>query len=263
MPSCPLVTDLPNEFNDEVTLLSRSYKRGTELGFHVHRQGQLLFAYRGLMQVTTATGRWLVPPQRAVWLPPLREHAIDVLADIEMRTFFVEPTRIVRQRGAEALTHEFVISVNPLLRETILAMFRPDLTASRLDLLSHVALLELPEAGDATTFIPMPSDPRARRVAELALADTHGHKDIADLASLAGLSVRTVTRLFVAETNITFKKWRQRARILAVLEMLNDPQHMIKQVARRAGYSSVAAFSSAFHTVMGITPTQYQARIDG
>ena len=34
------------------------------------------------MQVTTPKGRWLVPPDRAVWVPALSEHAIDVLADL-------------------------------------------------------------------------------------------------------------------------------------------------------------------------------------
>lgn len=245
----------------EVSLLSRSYRRGAQLGYHVHRQGQLLFAYRGLMQVTMLTGRWLVPPQRAVWLPAFREHAIDVLADIEMRTFFVEPSRIVRQCGEAALLDEFVIEVNPLLREAILAMFQPNLTAQRLDLLSHIALLELPEAGDATTFIPMPIDPRARRVAELALEDIQGLRDIDELATAAGSSARTITRLFVAQTDITFKKWRQRARILAALEMLNADNMMIKQIAHRAGYASVAAFSAAFIKVMGITPSEFQNRI--
>ncbi|MBD1550731.1 AraC family transcriptional regulator [Pseudomonas typographi] len=260
MPSA-LHLDSPLSVEMEVSLLSRSYRRGTQLGYHVHRQGQLLYAYRGLMQVTTLSGRWLVPPQRAVWLPAFREHAIDVLADIEMRTFFVEPSRIVKQCGETALQNEFVIEVNPLLRESILAMFQPNLTAQRLDLLSHIALLELPEAGDATTFIPMPTDPRARRVAELALEDIQGIRDIDELATAAGSSARTIARLFVAETDITFKKWRQRARILAALEMLNADKMMIKQIAHRAGYASVAAFSAAFIKVMGMTPSEFQGRI--
>ncbi|MEZ5765749.1 MAG: hypothetical protein R3D69_16900 [Xanthobacteraceae bacterium] len=44
-----------------------------------------------MMQVQTPRGVWLVPPERAVWVPPRLEHAIDVLSDIEMRTVYFEP----------------------------------------------------------------------------------------------------------------------------------------------------------------------------
>jgi len=74
-----------------ISTLARSYARGMRLGLHVHREAQLLFAPQGIMQVTTKKGRWLVPPQRAVWLPSRLEHSVDVLSDIEMRTLYIAP----------------------------------------------------------------------------------------------------------------------------------------------------------------------------
>src|SRR5271170_6593625 len=69
-----------------VHLVARSYAKGTRLDPHAHREAQLVYAKSGTMQVTTPKGRWLVPPDRAVWVPALLSHAIDMLADIEMRT---------------------------------------------------------------------------------------------------------------------------------------------------------------------------------
>src|SRR5260370_34788131 len=69
---------------DGVHMLARNYKKGIRLDTHMHREAQLVYAARGTMQVTTPKGRWLVPPDRAVWVPAQLEHAIDVLADIEM-----------------------------------------------------------------------------------------------------------------------------------------------------------------------------------
>jgi len=248
------IAELPS---DNIVVHARSYGRGTRLGQHVHRQAQLLFAASGVMQVTTPAGRWLVPPQRAVWLPPRLEHAVDVLADIEMRTLYIAPEWLAGGEGAARLDREFVVAVRPLLRALILALFDGMSMARRTDLVVRLALLELVEAGDPATFMPLPSDPRARRVADLVLADPAGERGLDDLADEAGTSARTVARLFPAETRLTFKQWRQRARIMAALAMLAGGDVPIKAVSARLGFSSTAAFSHAFGQVMGATPTDF------
>src|SRR3977135_690393 len=80
---------------DGVHLPQCHYKKGVRLGTHMHREAQLVYAARGTMQVTTPKGRWLVPPNRAVWVPARFEHAIDVLADIEMRTLYFYAAGVV------------------------------------------------------------------------------------------------------------------------------------------------------------------------
>ena len=60
---------------DGVHLVARHYKKGVRLDTHMHREAQLVYAARGTMQVTTPKGRWLVPPDRAVWVPARSEHA--------------------------------------------------------------------------------------------------------------------------------------------------------------------------------------------
>lgn len=233
-----------------------AYPRGTHLGLHVHREAQLLFASSGIMQVTTPKGRWLVPPARAVWLPPGIEHAVDVLADIEMRALLVPSDWLATHPEASRLNREFVVTVGPLLRETILAAFKHASNAKRIDLLVEVALFELAEDEDAATFMPLPNDARARRVADMILADPSNDRELELLAYAAGASARTITRLFSAETNLTFKEWRQRARIMAAVEALGSGKTSIKQLAAQLGFSSVAAFGHAFRQIMGMTPSE-------
>jgi AraC-like DNA-binding protein len=238
-----------------IVTLGRSYPRGTRLGWHVHREAQLLYAATGLMQVTTPRGRWLVPPARAVWVPPLLEHAVDALTDIAMRTLYFDPARVAAHEHASRLTEEFVVRMDALVREAVLALF--DATGSRARLLGELVLFELAEAADPATFIPLPTDPRARRVAELVLADPTGAHDLDALARRAGASGRTISRLFPAETALSFRKWCQRARVLAAVELLGAGEGSIKAVARRLGFSSVAAFGHAFRQVIGQTPTVF------
>src|ERR1700739_3535327 len=125
---------------DGVHLVARHYKKGVRLDPHMHREAQLVYAARGTMQVTTPEGRWLVPPDRAVWVPPRLEHAIDVLADIEMRTLYFDLAWLKRERRSESLKSEFVVRVSPLLHQAILALFESRNTPERIALLVRLAM---------------------------------------------------------------------------------------------------------------------------
>ena len=59
----------PSPTGDGVHLVAHRYKKGVRLDTHMHREAQLVYAANGTMQVTTPRGRWLVPPDRAVWVP--------------------------------------------------------------------------------------------------------------------------------------------------------------------------------------------------
>jgi AraC-like DNA-binding protein len=241
-----------------IHLVARDYRKGVRLGTHMHREAQLVYAARGTMQVTTPKGRWLVPPDRAVWVPARLEHSIDVLADIEMRTLYFNLTWLAREQRSRSLDAEFVVKVSRLLHESILALFDGRDDPDRTDLLIRLAMLELHQAEDPATFIPLPHEPRCRRAAERVLADPTKTHDIDDLAREVGTSARTLSRLFSFETQLSFKSWCQRARIAAAIEKLSmEPNVSVKQLAADLGYASFPAFSHAFRQVTGKTPTEF------
>src|ERR1700761_7704070 len=99
---------------DGVHRVARRYKKGVRIETHMHREAQLVYAARGMMQVTTPKGRWLVPPDRAVWVPARLEHSIDVLADIEMRTLYFDLAWLARDQRSSSLNAEFVVRVSRL-----------------------------------------------------------------------------------------------------------------------------------------------------
>jgi AraC-like DNA-binding protein len=241
-----------------IHLVARDYRKGVRLGTHMHREAQLVYAAKGTMQVTTPKGRWLVPPDRAVWVPARLEHSIDVLADIQMRTLYFDLKWLAREQRSRSLEAEFVVRVSRLLHESILALFDGRDEPDRADLLIRLAMLELHQAEDPTTFIPMPHEPRCRRAADIVLADPTETHDIADLAHEVGTSARTLSRLFSAETQLSYKSWCQRARIAAAIERLSmQPNVSVKQLAADLGYASFPAFSHAFRQVTGKTPTEF------
>jgi AraC-like DNA-binding protein/quercetin dioxygenase-like cupin family protein len=243
---------------DGIHMVGNEYPRGTRLDTHTHREAQLVYATRGTMQVTTPKGRWLVPPDRAVWVPAHLPHSIDVLADIDMRTLYFDLAWLARGRQNAGLTQEFVVRVSRLLHETILALFDSRNDSERTTLLIRLAMLELHQAEDSTTFVPLPQEPRCRRAASIVLDDPTALHEIETLARQVGTSARTLSRLFASETQLSFKRWCQRARIAGAIERLStDTNVSIKQVAGELGYNSLPAFSHAFRQVTGRTPTEF------
>src|ERR1700726_2901003 len=243
---------------DGVHLVARHYKKGVRLDTHMHREAQLVYAAKGTMQVTTPKGRWLVPPDRAVWVPARLEHSIDVLADIEMRTLYFDLAWLAREDCSESLDSEFVVRVSRLLHETILALFDDHCNPDRTGLLVKLAVLELHHAEDSATFIPLPHEPRCRRAADIVLGDPTAAHEIETLAREVGTSARTLSRLFSSETQLSFKSWCQRARIAAAIERLSMEANVsVKQLASQLGYASVPAFSHAFRQVTGKSPTEF------
>jgi AraC-like DNA-binding protein len=241
-----------------VHLVARHYRKGVQLGTHMHREAQLVYAARGTMQVTTPKGRWLVPPDRAVWVPARSEHCIDVLADIDMRTLYFDLAWLAREERSDRLDAEFVVRVSRLLHEAILALFDGRNDRDRTELLVRLAMFELHHAEDSATFIPLPHEPRCRRAADIVLGDPTASHEIETLAREVGTSARTLSRLFSLETQLSFKSWCQRARIAAAIEKLSMEANVsVKQLAADLGYASVPAFSHAFRQVTGKTPTEF------
>ena len=181
-----------------------------------------------------------------------------MLADIEMRTLYFDLAWLEREERSESLRAEFVVRVSPLLHQAILALFDDHNTPERTALLIKLAMLELHQAEDSATFIPLPHEPRCRRAADIVLSDPTGDHEIETLAREVGTSARTLSRLFSAETQLSFKSWCQRARVAAAIEKLStDANVSVKQLASDLGYASVPAFSHAFRQVTGKTPTEF------
>jgi AraC-like DNA-binding protein len=110
-----------------------------------------------------------------------------------------------------------------------------------------------------------PKDPRALRLAERLVADPGSTRPLSQLAAGVGASLRTLQRLFLAETTIALDAWRTRARLQHALIQLSRGTSAT-QAAIDAGYRSPSAFISAFRREFGLTPgvvrSRRQSRLD-
>ena len=258
-PIADIIGGVHRATGDGIHLVARNYRKGTRLDSHMHREAQLVYrrSEAPCRSPRQKAAGWCRRTARS-GCRRCREHAIDVLADIEMRTLYFDLAWLERDQRSASLDAEFVVRVSPLLHQAILALFDGREDPDRIALLIKLAMLELHQAEDSTTFIPLPHEPRCRRAADIVLRDPTGSHEIESLASAVGTSARTLSRLFASETQLSFKSWCQRARIAAAIERLSvDATMSVKQLAADLGYASVPAFSHAFRQVTGKTPTEF------
>jgi AraC-like DNA-binding protein len=148
------------------------------------------------------------------------------------------------------------VHVSPLLRELILACAEAPGPARRRARLATLILSELAEAAVAPLHLPEPADPRVRRVTEALRAEPGDPRTLAAWGKEVGASARTLSRLFLAETGMTFRQWQRQARLLAALVKLAQRQP-VTAVALDLGYDSPSAFIHAFRRALGRTPRAY------
>ena len=229
--------------------LAVDYPRGELIEPHRHEQAQIVFAKSGVMRVDTAAGAWVVPPQRALWLPAGVTHWIACHTAVAMRTIYLD------QDAAPALGERTaVLAVGALLREIILRLVESE--SGNRDALLAVLIGELATVPVAPLHLPEPHDARLRRACAALVADPGASTSMAELATMAGASPRTLMRLFPAETGLSFRGWQRQLRLLMALERLADRQP-VTSIALDLGYASPSAFIATFRAALGVTPARY------
>ena len=234
--------------------LAAGFADGTVIGDHVHGWGQLVYAARGAIHVEAAGQAWLIPPARAVWLPPHTPHRLRMRGATWLRTLYLPPG----QCGALPVVPRG-IAVSPLLRELIVELARAGhlAAADPRRSLGEALVILIAAAAPLPLALTLPTDPRAARVAAAILADPADDRSLAVLAAAAGASLRTVQRRFVAETGTALADWRQTARLLAAAAALVDGAS-VTGAAFAAGYGGSSAFAAAFRRKLGMTPAAFR-----
>jgi AraC-like DNA-binding protein len=233
--------------------LAYTHPRGPAVLPHAEGWDQLIYASSGVMTVHTDDGVWVVPPDRAVWVPSGQGNRVEMSGRTAIRTLYFVTGLAPLPPACRC------VNVPPLLRELILYAVRRcplDLRQPAHDRLVGVLLDQLSVLPVAPLQLPLPVDPRARRVADMLLADPADTSTVDQLSRQVGASRRTLERLFRAETRLSFGRWRERLRLVAALRMLAAGEP-VTQVAHAVGYATPSAFGVMFGRALGTSPARY------
>lgn len=241
-----------------IAVMAKDFPAGRpQLPAHRHRRGQLIYAISGVMRIETAAGTWVVPPHRAVWVPPDIEHATRTIGFVAMRTLYVEP-RLAKHHRLPSVC--CVITVSTLLRELILSAAdlplerTPDARAKRM---IGLILDELRAFRVLPLQLPMPSDDeQLRNICRALQRDPSTSRSLDQWSREYNLGSKTLARRFQAQTGLTFGAWRQQACLLEALSRLASGSS-VTAVALDLGYESPSAFTAMFKRVTGTAPSRY------
>ena len=193
---------------------------------------------------------WVIPPHFGLWIPAKIPHQIQMHEAVSMRTLYI---RCGLAHIAPTCT---VLHARGLLRELVseivrVGRLRKDRPVERA--LCEVLIAELERAPAIQTVIDLPKDRRALAIARAVMLDLRTSKSLPALCAAAGISVRTLERLFRRDVGIDFESWRRRWRLMKAIEML-VAGHAVKTVADAVGYLHAGAFVELFKQSFGTTP---------
>src|ERR1700689_3547690 len=136
------------------THLAFDFVQGNAISENYHPEDQLVYACRGVMTVRTREGVWVVPAQRAVWIPAKIPHSIVMSGAVSMRTIYFR-AKLVRRLPRSCC----VVNVPPVLQELILhACTYPSLNR-RAKVQAHLIDVIIDQLGTARANPPQPPSP--------------------------------------------------------------------------------------------------------
>lgn len=243
----------------------------TQVEPHSHPWAQLAWSATGVLRLTTRGGTYLVPPSRALWIPPGVEHAVTVVEAAELCTLYLHQRAGCcgpgPKRGAgEAWQQCRVLEVSDLLRALMLALpaapdDAPPLPPGELErekLIGPLLADELRRAAPVPLGVPMPQDKRLRTLCEAVIDEPTRHDTLGAWVRDIGASERTVARLFRDELGTSFGQWRQQVLLARALTLAARKRPM-SEIAAELGYTSPSAFSAMVRRSVGAPPSRFFA----
>ena len=258
----------PNQFTPTrehpVRAKSRKLKADTSIDPHQHPWAQLAFSMTGVIRVTAGRGSYIVPPSRAVWIPPGVEHVVNVVEDAELRAVYLfQDENHCGPDGAAPPDSPWrecrVLEVSSLMRELVMQLTVEPGEHTPTDREYHLSMLVLDELRRAQSIplgVDLPQDKRLLALCEAVIDDPSRWRTLEEWAESTGASPRTIARLFRSELGTTFLQWRQQVLLSKALSMAARKVPMAV-ISAELGYASPSAFTAMVRRSVGEPPSRF------
>jgi len=229
-------------------------------GWHFHDLHQLEYAFEGTAQVETATARYLLPPQQAIWIPAGVEHCT-TLSRVRTLSVFFDPSM-----DLEAGERVRIIPVEPVVREMILHAGRWPITRASSEPVvdAYFATLGRLITDELDQESPLCLPTSRHELVAAAMAHTQEHLSSVTEASLCaavGTSERSLRRAFVSEAKMPWRRYLHESRLLRAMTLLAQPGGTVLSISLDVGFESTSGFIRAFRRHTGETPHAYRRRV--
>ncbi len=233
------------------------YGSGHSTPWHQHTSGQLYWLSHGAMVIETELAQWTVTPGTVGWFPVGLSHSAWTPGRVRGHSLYPEPSS-----SCLFPSHPGIYGADAFLMSVLTRLCRSAPDAGPEDYLETLLKLlgyELSLGDPLPLQLTLPSDRRARNVANELLKNPACALSQSHLAQQWGLSVRNLSRLFQQQTGLSFSQWRQQAKVVASLQWVLAGLP-VSEVALLSGYSNVSAYIDVFRQRFGKTPGQFRGK---
>jgi AraC-like DNA-binding protein len=230
-------------------------------GWHAHDLHQIEYAIEGIVEIETARGHYLLPPQQAIWLPAGLRHQATMSARRRTVSVMFDP-RLVEDTEGRAR----VLAASPVIREMMIYAVRwpierpagEPVSDGYFRTLGHLVR----EAFDQETPLSLPSS--TNPLVSAAMTYTREHLEwvtAADVARAVAVSERSLRREFRSATGMSWRDYVRQARLLQATALLASTDLSVRAVSTAVGFDSVSSFGRAFALYRGEMPSAYRRRL--
>jgi AraC-like DNA-binding protein len=247
----PALAAGPVEMPFAILSWSETLTRDTTWNEHSHPFHELLWNERGASTAVAGARVWTVTPTLGLWMPAGTPHSGSAIAGTWCRaSFFGFGTT------TSISATPVGVEITPLLR-LLLERLAGELPAySRA--VTEAMVLDVLAPSSRELLLHMPTSELLRPIADAVRDDPGDQRRLADWASHLGVSARTITRAFNAETGTSFARWVAAVRAQHAVALLTRGWE-VDAVAEEVGYRSASAFGAAFRRTTGLTPGAFRA----
>jgi AraC-like DNA-binding protein/mannose-6-phosphate isomerase-like protein (cupin superfamily) len=252
-----LIDDLIGDM-DRLFAFEAAYAEPFHEGFHSHDLGQVTYVLSGMITFATESRSFAVPAGHMIWIPKNQIHSAEALRDVHFVSVYAkknelsglpqkcrvcEASELLKSIFERLISHQIRRDKGPVYDALILLLFHEICSIQSVDL-----------------SVRMPRDTRLRRVCEEVIRNPSAIVCKVALANVGNISVRTMTRLFKSELNMTFTEWLHQVLITAAVRKLESGAN-VANIATELGYESPSAFTAMFKRQIGQTPSEFAARL--
>lgn len=228
-------------------------ERDTVWAEHSHPTHELLWNKRGVSSARVGSRIWSITPGLGLLIPAGTPHSGRASA------------------GTWHCAAQFRVDSVPVLASAPIAVEMRPLLCLLLERLDTETLT--PEARERTELmvsdvltpatdellLTLPASPLLSPIVATLREDPADTTTLRAWAGRLGVSTRTITRTFRAETGLTFSAWSAMARVQYAMTLLARGER-VDDVAERVGYGSASSFGTAFRRATGMGPGRFRPR---
>lgn len=217
---------------------------------HAHTVHELVWVREGTMTVRVDDMVLTVPDGYGVWIPAGRTHAGRTTAGAELCDATFAP-----DRSGVHIPEPCVVEVTTLLGALLTRLEEASLGIEerlRLEAVVFDSVVPAPPK----FALSLPKTLRIAPVVEALLNNPTNAVSLQNWSVALGLSTRTLSRIFRAETGLSFFQWRQALRVHHSVTLLAGGL-TVQDVADMMGHANASSFIAFFKRVTGTTPGAY------